>query len=103
MSSFMKGGKRKSVNKVNKKRISVIMDILEELDLVAQRLIQWSLDNKKTVVKEKIKELAETMTDLPIGDMEVSILWSKLNDFQNKVDGYKATREGTEEAGDNIS
>jgi len=99
----MKGGKRKSVNKVNKKRISVIMDILEELDLVAQRLIQWSLDNKKTVVKEKIKELAETMTDLPIGDMEVSILWSKLNDFQNKVDGYKAAREGTEEAGDNIS
>jgi hypothetical protein len=99
----MKGGKRKSVNKVNKKRINIIMDILEELDLIAQKLIQWSLDNKETITKEKIKELAETMTDLPIGDMEVSILWSKLNDFQNKVDGYKAEREGTEEAGDNIS
>jgi hypothetical protein len=96
----MKGGKRKSVNKVNKKRINIIMDILEELDLIAQK---WSLDNKETITKEKIKELAETMTDLPIGDMEVSILWSKLNDFQNKVDGYKAEREGTEEAGDNIS
>ena len=103
MSSFMKGGKRKSVNKVNKKRISVIMDILEELDLIAQKLIQWSLDNKETVTKERIKELAETMTDLPIGDMEVSILWSKLNDFQNKVDEHKAEREGTEEEGDNLS
>jgi mevalonate kinase len=92
----MKGGKRKSVNKVNKKRINIIMDILEELDLIAQKY-------KETITKEKIKELAETMTDLPIGDMEVSILWSKLNDFQNKVDGYKAEREGTEEAGDNIS
>jgi len=99
----MKGGKRKSVNKVNKKRISVIMDILEELDLIAQKLIQWSLDNKETVTKERIKELAETMTDLPIGDMEVSILWSKLNDFQNKVDEHKAEREGTEEEGDNLS
>lgn len=101
MSSFMKVGRRKSINKVNKKRISVIMDILEELDLVAQKLIQWSLDNKETVTKEKIKELAETMTALPIGDMEVSILFSKLNDFQNKVDEYRAGQKGTKEEGSN--
>lgn len=101
MSSYMKKGKRKSVHHINKKRMDRITYILEELDLVAQKLIQWSIDNKQTIDKEKIKELADDMTDVPIEDLEVSILWAKLNDFQNKLHEYR--ERGTKEEGNNIT
>ncbi|MGK2864875.1 MAG: hypothetical protein ACSLE0_23285 [Chitinophagaceae bacterium] len=95
----MKKGKRASTKKINKKRLDRISYILEELDKVALALVKWSLENKETINKEKIKWLAESMTDLPIGDLEVSLLWSKINDFQDKLNEYR--RKQKEEA-DNL-
>lgn len=85
MSSFMKQGKRKSVNAHNKKRIEEVTKILEELDYLAVELIKYSIKEKKTIDKDDIKELAQELTDMPIGDLEVSILWSKLHDFETRA------------------
>lgn len=89
MSSFMKKGKRDSVNKDNKKRLEYVMRILEELDRVAIELVKYSMENKKTINKEDIEELAKGMTDLPIGGLEVSLLWSKINDFEQRINANR--------------
>lgn len=85
MSSFMKQGKRKSINKHNKERIEEITRILEELDYLAVELIKYSMKENKTIDKDEIKELAQELTEMPIGDLEVSILWSKLHDFEKRA------------------
>lgn len=92
MSSFMKKGKRDSVNKDNKKRLEYVMRILEELDRVAIELVKYSMENKKTINKEDIEELAKGMTDLPIGGLEVSLLWSKINDFEQRINANRGAR-----------
>ena len=85
MSNFMKKGRRESINKQNKIRIEEVTRILEELDYLAVELIKYSIKEEKTIDKDEIKELAQELTEMPIGDLEVSILWSKLNDFEKRA------------------
>lgn len=89
MSSFTKKGKRESVNKLNKKRIKEIMSMLEELDNVAVQLIKYSIDNDTQLNKDDIGELAQNYTEMPIGALEVSLLWSKINDFEKRANERK--------------
>lgn len=88
----MKKGQRTSINKHNKERLEEVTRILEELDFLAVELIKHSLKEKKTIDKEDIKELAQELTEMPIGDLEVSILWSKLNDFEKRANEYRKVR-----------
>lgn len=97
MSSFMKKGKRKSVNVANRQRIDEVMLILEELDRVAVELIKYSAEEKKGIDRKDIKDLCEDITDLEIGDLEESFLWSKLQDFDRRLIEY---RKGNEESKD---
>lgn len=100
----MNKGRRHSTNLHNKERINAVMDILEELDRVATEIIKWSYDNQKSLKKEEVKELAEKFTKMPIAELEVSVLWAKLNDFQGRLNNIRkenGDRESTQE-GDNI-
>ena len=92
----MKQGKRKSVNTHNKKRIEEITRILEELDYLAVELIKYAIKEEKTIDRDEIQELAQELTDMPIGDIEVSLLWSKINDFEKRANEYrKANNKST--------
>lgn len=93
MSSFTKKGKRESVNKLNKKRIKEIMSMLEELDNVAVQLIKYSIDNDTQLNKDDIGELAQNYTEMPIGALEVSLLWSKINDFEKRANERRQQKE----------
>lgn len=93
MSSFTKKGKRESVNKLNKKRIKEIMSMLEELDNVAVQLIKYSIDNDTQLNKDDIGELAQNYTEMPIGALEISLLWSKINDFEKRANERRQQKE----------
>lgn len=101
MSNFMKKGKRDSVNKTNKLRIEEVYKILEELDRVAIEIIRYSSENKKAIDRKEIRELAAQFTDMKIDDLEESVIWAKMNNFQDKLDEYR--KRGTQEEGNNIS
>lgn len=97
MSSFFKKGKRESVNKLNKKRIKEIMFMLEELDRVAVELIKYSVSNDKKIDKEDIEKLAQGFTDMTIGALEVSLLWSKINDFEQRANERIKNKDNEQE------
>ena len=89
----MKKGSRKDTIKTNKKRFKVVMEILEELDRVAIEIIKYSRDEKREIKREELVEVAEKFTDITIGKLEESVLWSKLQDFQKRLNEHRAKQE----------
>lgn len=69
--------KSKHLSKVEtKKRINSIYKILDELDKVAQKLI----DHDENVTENNVETIASNYTDLKIGSFEKMLILSKLND-----------------------
>jgi hypothetical protein len=101
MSSFAKKGKRRSIKEHNKERLEEVTRILEELDYLAVELIKYSINEEKTINKEEIKELAQEWTEMPIGDLEVSLLWSKIQDFEKRANEQRRKVQGAQKEGDN--
>jgi len=93
----MKKGKRKAVYKANKVRMEEVSRILEELDYLAVELIKYSIKNQKTINKDEIKTLAQERTEMPIGDLEVSLIWSKINDFERRANELRKKGENNAE------
>jgi hypothetical protein len=96
MSSFSKKGRRRSIKEHNKERLEEVGRILEELDFLAVELIKYSIKEEKTINRDDIKKLAQDLTEMPIGDLEVSIIWSKINDFEKRANEIR--KKGEKEA-----
>ena len=78
----MKAGKRASIRKENKERIKEVHKILEHLDIIAHRMIESGV----TITEENAREEANSYTNRDLGDLEFSILMSKLKHFQNALE-----------------
>ena len=104
MSSFMKKGKRNSVNTTNKKRMEEVYKIIDECDSIAVDLIKYSAENKIPINRKDIVELAKQFSDMPIDTLEEGLIWSKIQDFGKRLEQYrKDNGTGEEEKeGDNI-
>ena len=82
MSSFNKKGKRKSIIKDNKLRMKEVKEILSDIDNVAHELIKSGVN----ISSDNVLEEAEKHTKRPLGDLEVSLLLSKLKHFEQSLE-----------------
>jgi hypothetical protein len=82
MSNFSRVGKRASVRKDNKKRYKEVINILGDLDIIAENIIKSEVQ----VTEDNLKGIAESYTDRPIGELELSLLLSKLKQFQGALE-----------------
>ena len=82
MSSFSNKGKRYDIRKVNKQRMIEVRAILNDLEYIANKIVE----SKVKVSINNIKEEAKKYTNRVIGRMEESILLSKLKHFEGVLE-----------------
>jgi len=88
--SFMKKGKRADSRKNGKARYKEVINILEELDDVAVKIIK----SQVPISKSNLQEEAEKYTDRPIGKLEESVLLSKLKNFEQALEEKRKKLHG---------
>ena len=91
MSSFSNKGKRVSVRKDNKKRLVEVMSILDTLDDVAVKMIE----SKVQISEDNLIAEAKKYTDIPLGNLEASLILSKLKHFEESLEEKRLEVHGS--------
>jgi len=85
MSNFSKKGKRVAQRAAGKERMKEVRSILADLDVVAHKLIA----SGDKITEDNLAEQAELYTGRELGDLEISILLSKLKNFQDELEAKR--------------